>query len=191
MTYKPLELPTIMGVNLNEVNLKMVAIVVIAGLLLPSYTLTPIWDAELVDIREGMKGYQEEQKTLDAEIKTLKHVEEQINDLKSQEDRLKEKLNVVRKIIKTRKTPINILMYIAKNIPDDLWLSSIEIEQNKFKLEGKSLSFTSVGKFVGALRSSIFFNKDLRMSATKAKEEKETGVRLETFGITATIGRFE
>ncbi len=53
------------------------------------------------------------------------------------------------------------------------------------------MSFQSVGKFMGALRASIFFKKDLRMSSTKAEENKETGVRLETFGVTASISRFE
>ncbi len=191
ISHKPTELPVVAGVDLNLVNIKLVVIVIVIGFFLPDMLITPTWQSDLSDIQNQVKTLNVENQKLTKEKSKYRYIEDQIKELQSQETRLKERLNVVRSIIKTRRTPLNILLYLAKNIPEDLWITKLEIKQDKFILDGKSLSFSSVGKFVGSLRNSIFFNKDLKMSSTKSEEDQKTGVRLETFGITASIARFE
>jgi Tfp pilus assembly protein PilN len=175
MSYKPTKLPKVAGIDLNVVNFPLVGIAFLVGMMAPGYLLTPGWQEELKAINEQERKILSEEKELKKKIKEFKYIEEQIVELQAQEQRLKEKLRVVRKIIKTRKTPANLLLYIAKNIPDDLWLSEITIESDKFVLKGKSLSFLSVRDFIQSLRTSIFF-RDLRMDSTQAKEDETRGL---------------
>jgi Tfp pilus assembly protein PilN len=191
ISYRPKEIPKVMGMDLGKVNFKLVVVAFLIGYFLPDMIVGPIKEAEVSQVQGQIKTLQDKDKKLQKEIRSKKTIEEEIKSLQIREERLKKRLVVVKKIIKTRKSPFNILLYIAKNVPDDLWITKLDINPEQMKLEGRSLSYKSIGKFIEALRASIFFLKDLKMKTEKAEKDPKTGVRAEVFNVTVSIGRFE
>ncbi|MBL7665522.1 MAG: PilN domain-containing protein [Bacteriovoracaceae bacterium] len=189
--FQPIVLPKIAGIDLNLLNFRMSIAVFLACWLLPDMFLQPMWQQEVEEVDARIKSLQSQDKDLKDKVGDFKTLEEQLRDLELQEGRLQEKLVIVKKIIKTRKSPANIMIYIAKNMPEDLWLTELIIDKDKFSLSGRSLSYKSITSFVEILRSSIFFNKDLKMSPVQSEEDATSGMRFEKFGLTSTIGRYE
>ena len=119
----------------------------------------------------------------------MKAIEEQVAALKAQETKLAKKLVVVKQIINKRQNPFQVFYYLAQNIPPDVWLTRLELDDKRLVLTGHSKTWKSIGKFLENIKSSIFFSKDLQYQqppgADKGKE------RIESFMIVANIARFE
>ena len=118
---------------------------------------------------------------LDSEIKVL---ENQIKELKAQEENLIQKLAAVKEAIIVKKNPASILLYIAKNIPSDLWLEEIKITDDRMSISGFAQSYASVGNFVNSLKSSVF------IQSASIKETKQEG-RTQSFAVEFVISRFD
>ena len=54
----------------------------------------------------------------------------------------------VKEAISEKKNPAALLLYIAKNTPDDLWLTDLQIKGNELLIKVEALSYPHVGDFV-------------------------------------------
>jgi len=182
----------IMGVDIKQLNWKFIVPLI----------LFIMWDGNShifnLLLEERMKAATEEKTMLSAEKKKLtsqyaklKGLDKEISKFQIIEKKLKSRLDVVRKILAQKKNPQNIMLYISKNVPSDLWISNLSFKGTRFEIIGKSLSYKSIGIFLESLRSSIFFDRDLRLDGTKTEIDKETQTRMEAFKILGKVSRFE
>ena len=181
-------LTAVAGIDFNKLNIKMV-IVAILFLYIPEPFLVDMMDTEIETVTQKNTALRKEYAAVNKKVKSLKEIEEQVVALKDQEAKLARKLNVVKQIINKRQNPFQIFYYLAQNIPSDVWLTKLELDDKKLILTGHSKTWKSIGTFLENIKSSIFFAKDLRYEqptgADKAKD------RVETFTIIANIVRFE
>ena len=117
-------------------------------------------------------------------------LEKQIRELKAQEENLGKKLTAVKQAISEKKNPAPILLYIAKNIPSELWIKELVIEDEKMTIKGEALDYTSIGNFVNSLRSSVFI-REANIAGTNSAVRESDKRRIETFEVNFTIARFD
>jgi Tfp pilus assembly protein PilN len=82
-------------------------------------------------------------------------------------------------------------VYVARNIPPEIWLTEVSYNDNKLIFKGLSLDYTNQGFFLDNLKKSIFFDKNITYNKIDASSLPEELKKLAPFEITATIVRFE
>lgn len=187
---KPFKMPTILGVDMALINLKMIGLAILLSFI-PGAFLESGWEEEVATVTAQVEELTGKVKKLEKKNDENKTIQEQVDALARQEKKLAERLGVVKEIIKLKKNPMGIMLYLAKNIPEDVWLISLDLENNTIKLKGQSLTYKSIGVFIENLKNSVFFNKDITMTGSRTVEGKEGQSRVEEFDITGTIARFE
>jgi Tfp pilus assembly protein PilN len=186
---KPLDVANLGGFDLSKLNVKYLVIAILLSYT-PELFLNDMLTKELAGFNLQIETLNKEFKTYQAKLDSLKNIQKQIEALENLEKQLESKLNIVKGIFNKRSNPMNIMLYIAKNTPADLWLNEIVIEKNDITFKGESRDYKSIGVFIENLRSSIFFRKDIRLDSS-ATITKENGVRVEGFSVKGYIVSYE
>lgn len=187
---KPIDLANVGGFDLSKLNVKMV-LIAIALLYFPDFFLVDGFEEERVAAENKLAELTTQKNQLQKRVSALKEFDKQVQQLKRREAQLLEKLNVVKTIITKKKNPWNILVYVAKNIPPEIWLTEITYDSERLIFRGLSTDYTNQGLFLENLKKSIFFDKNISYSKTDTTTLPEEVKNLAPFEITATITRFE
>ena len=181
--------PALGGLDLSKLNLKYLAI---AGVIYftPGF-FQDYFNSQVAGLKVEVENLDKRFKAKKRELKSQEGVQETIKEYIVQEKKLKERLEVVKKIIQLKKNPSGIMLYVAKNMPEDLWLTGLKVEDQKINFKGESVSYKSIGLFIETLKDSVFFDKTIRLTNSQTKKDKKTGRRTEEFEITGTISRFD
>jgi len=186
---KQVDISNFGGFDLTRVKIKAVVLAIVI-LYVPDFTLFSFWDSELENKNNELSTLIAESNKLKSQVAQFSALEKQIKDLKEQEENLKKKLTAVKEAISQKRSPVQILLYIAKNIPQTLWLTELSLKGTTLLVKGEALSYMNVGEFVNSLRSSVFIrDASIKNTASIIKEDGKT--RLETFEIQFELSRFE
>jgi Tfp pilus assembly protein PilN len=185
---KPLDITNIGGFDLSKLNLKHLVVAIII-FYIPDLFIYDMFKDDLSKRHSEIVILSKEMKTINKKVKSLKNIQKQIKALEVLDKQLHDKLGVVKDIIKLKTNPMNILMYISRNIPKELWLKEIIIDNNILTLKGESKSSKSIGDFMDNLKKSIFFRKDVKLPSFKTVSIND--IRIEKFEIVATIVSYE
>jgi Tfp pilus assembly protein PilN len=98
---------------------------------------------------------------------------------------------VIQKVLDTKNNPMQMLHYIAKNVPSDVWLTEVKVENSLVEIKGNALNYDSIGKFIAQLKDSIFYDKNVFLENYTTKESEQEKTRYEEFFIKAAVARFE
>src|SRR3989339_735497 len=160
--------------------------------LLVSYIITPGLNSEVDTVSERISKINGEIAKIQAEIDSQAELKEQLLSYNDQITALQEKTKVVQKILETRRNPRSLLERIARTIPDDVWLTSLSINQNAdIKIEGESLFYKSIGEFIASANDSVFFGKTLKLAFATTDTNRDGGKkRVEKFKIEGTVQNF-
>ncbi len=187
------EAPTILGVEISEISLKGILIVVGirygAGFLIQNY-----FDKKGAVVRNEIKSLNAKKKDLNEKVRGFANVEGNLEIYNQQIQSLKERSLQVKKIIEQKSNPKLVMEKIARIIPEDLWMSRIEIlEGGNIKLVGETVNYTSLGNFMSTLNSTPFFSNTLTLPVSKTVERTYDGVkvRVEEFEIGGKITKFD
>jgi Tfp pilus assembly protein PilN len=177
------------GVDLTKIKIVFVMLAVVF-MYLPDYFLLPLWEEEFNNKTTELTTLNGQLRKLQAKVTQSQNLEKQINELRAQEENLSKKLTAVKQAISEKKNPTSLLLYIAKNIPEDLWILELAINGDSMTIKGEAEAYASIGSFVTSLRSSVFIS-DANIIGTSTKASEGNKRRLETFEVRFTIARFE
>lgn len=186
---KQMDISNLGGFDFTKLKIKAV-LLAIALIYLPDFLLVPMWEEEFNTKTQELSTLQAEVGSLKRKVAQSATLEKQIRELKAQEENLGKKLTAVKQAISLKRNPSNLLLYITKNMPEDLWIKELEIQNENMIVKGEALSYTSVGNFVNNLRSSIFI-KDANIKSTTSTVRDSDKRRIESFEIHFAIARFE
>jgi Tfp pilus assembly protein PilN len=186
---KQVDISNIGGFDFTKMKIKAV-LLAIAIIYVPDFVLAPMWDAEFETANQELNSKQSELSTLKRKVSQSQELEKQIRELKAQEENLGKKLTAVKQAISEKKNPAPLLLYIAKNIPAELWIKDLVIDQETMTIKGEALDYTSIGNFVNSLRSSVFI-REANISSTNSVLREGDSRRIETFEVKFTIARFD
>jgi len=190
---KTFQMPTVLGVDLGELNIKALVVAVII-MYIPDLFLPDFFQEQMAVVDGRLNVVDTKIREINKEIKANENVKKKLDAFNSQVEKLKERSRQVDQIIKTRTNPKKILERVARNIPEDVWLDKIEIKQDRtIELLGGATSYKSIGDFISLANESTFFGNSLTLAKSSTKKEgrgnKET--RIESFVIKGKIETFD
>ncbi|MFP5387325.1 MAG: PilN domain-containing protein [Bacteriovoracia bacterium] len=186
---KQVDISNVGGFDFTKVKIKALLLVMVL-VYVPDFVLVPMWEEERNALTQQVAATQGRLGQLKQKVAQSAELEKQIRELKAQEENLGKKLTAVKEAISEKKNPASILLFIAKNIPNELWLKELVIEGSDMTIKGEALDYTSIGNFVNNLRSSVFI-QDANITNTASVVKESDKRRIETFEVKFVIGRFD
>lgn len=186
---KQVDISNIGGFDFTKLKIKAVLLVMVL-IYVPDFVLVPVWEEERNSVNQEIDKKRSELSSLKRKVSQSQDLEKQINELKIQEENLGKKLTAVKQAISEKRNPSTLLLYIAKNIPDQLWIKTLSIDKEQMVIKGEALDYTSIGNFVNSLRSSVFI-RDANIAETNSKVRESDKRRIESFEVKFSIARFE
>lgn len=188
-TKKQVDISNIAGFDFTKMKIKAVILVIVL-IYVPDFTLIPMWEKSQEDIKQIIQTKQIELSRLKKKVTESQDMEKQILELKAQEENLGKKLTAVKQAISEKKNPASLLLYIAKNVPDELWINSLSIEDDKMLIKGEAYDYTSIGNFMNNLKSSVFI-REANITSTNSMVRPSDKRRIEVFEVNFVITRFD
>jgi hypothetical protein len=189
---KKMRLPVVMGIDLNDINIKAIIIVYVLGYFGEDFNKAH-WAEKLDESQKTIQKHQKEYSILRKEIRGNEGIKTKLEAYNKQIGRLKKKSKKVEKILNLRTNPKKLLEKVARIIPEDLWISSLKIdEKKKVKIEGNSTTYKSIGSFLVKANDTTYFGKSLGLLDSKTKEVTIDGekIRVESFKIEGRVNSF-
>lgn len=146
-----------------------------------------LWQASRAS---DLKARQQKLARTKADIAQLERIIGEVRDIKSQQQALQQKLDVLERLKAGRSGPVRVLDEIATVTPRQLWLSKMTEKGGAVNFSGTAISIDDVSSFMSALKTSKYFGKvELKKTnAVVAKAAAGQGEeRLVNFEITATV----
>lgn len=169
------KLPTVLGVDLNTLNYKLIIICYLLGFFGESFvkdsinTENQVAQAQIAELQEQFTKLQEE-------IKKFENTREELEGFNRQVERLRQRSAQVVAIINEKTNPKPMLTQISQYMPQDMWLNTLEVSsEGKITLKGGSDSYVSVGNFIMTANESPLFT-NLNLAGTTTEEVREGGV---------------
>jgi type IV pilus assembly protein PilN len=142
--------------------LAMIAIVLVAALVGNFW-----WSSS----RAGTLAAREEKlRRTKAEIAQLEKIIGEVNDIKQQQQALKDKLAVLDNLKARRNGPVKMLSELATLTPKRLWLKKMDEKEKAVSFDGTAATIDDVSAFMSALQKSEFFSA-VELKKTTAKAE--------------------
>lgn len=186
---KQVNMSNVGGFDFSRMKIKAVILAIVI-LYLPDFFLTPLWEEEIMTLTQEVNTKQGKASSLKRKVAKGGDFEKQIRELKAQEENLGQKLQAVKQAISEKKNPASLLLYVAKNVPNELWITDLTIEGESMTIKGEALDYTSIGNFVNNLRSSVFI-RDANIVSTNSTVKEEDKRRIESFEVKFAIARFD
>jgi len=186
---KQLDISNVGGFDFTKLKIKPL-LLVIAIIYVPDFFFVPMWEEETTTINQQISKKQAKLSGLKREVSKSMDLDKKIRELKAQEENLVKKLTAVKEAISEKKNPSSILLYLAKNIPPELWITELDINLEQMTIKGEALDYTSIGNFVNSLRSSVFI-REANIASTKSAVRESDKRRIESFEVKFSIARFD
>jgi Tfp pilus assembly protein PilN len=87
----------------------------------------------------------------------LQAIKVQVDALEAKRRTFQQKVDLIERLKAAQAEPVHLLDEISKNLPDFVWLSSMDQAGPIVKLTGQSSGYTSVADFISALQRSGYF----------------------------------
>jgi type IV pilus assembly protein PilN len=95
----------------------------------------------------------------DKQIENLKKVLKQVDEFQVKKQALEKKVEVISNLKRQQRVPVHLLDQISRQIPDYLWLESMEEKESGISLKGRATNYNAVSNFYNNLKDSPFFTE--------------------------------
>ncbi|OFZ71792.1 MAG: hypothetical protein A3K03_04205 [Bdellovibrionales bacterium RIFOXYD1_FULL_44_7] len=168
--------------KLKELPLRKILLMILVGGL-ASYLADDFMAQKLSEVDSSIKKLTVDQSRLQAELKKTEGYEELKKQLDADEFVLKTKIETIDKLVADRQIAPRLLLALASSIPQDVWLSSLVVQQQEIALTGASLGFNQISDFMKVLNENAFFS-ELNLRKTEQGKD-EFGSVIATFELMA------
>ena len=127
----------------------------LAAVLLVGVTIAAVWNYQL---NADEKDWGRKHTAADAELLRLEAVRKKGEQFEEQKALLARKIDLITELKKQQAVPVHILDQISWNLPDFLWLSSLNANNKGINLVGKATTYNAVTNFYNNLNESEFFS---------------------------------
>lgn len=173
---QPLVLPTVLGIDLNNLNLKMLGIALVIYYM-PGIVISQMYDSKLEDVKSSLDTLIAQNEKLATAINKDSDIKNQVDAYKEQVNRLQKRSTQVDEILKNRTNPKKVLEKIARSIPEDVWFDNMVInDKNEVLIKGGSYSPRGIGEFITAINDSPYFGGTIAPSMQENKKETLDGI---------------
>lgn len=173
---QPFVLPTVLGMDFNQLNFKMLGIALVIYYM-PSFAVDQVFGQKKTAVEESLTQLTEQNNKLSVEIKKDVNIKTQVDAYKTQVSRLQNRSTQVDEILKNRTNPKKILEKIARSIPEDLWFDVMTInDKHEIVINGGSYSPRAIGEFITTINDSPYFSGSITPSRQENRKENLDGI---------------
>ncbi|MBI4925748.1 MAG: PilN domain-containing protein [Bdellovibrio sp.] len=137
----------------------------------------------LISKEKELKKLNKTVSVLQSELDKTKGYDAIKKSLEEDESMIRNKIATVKKLMIDRTNSPKLLLEISKAIPEDVWLTELNIQETTVALKGASLGFNQISDFMKNLNESVYF-KDLDLKSTQ-QTKLSTGHEIATFELAA------
>lgn len=105
----------------------------------------------------------------DLEINQLKPKLKEIEDFKAKQKELKEKIDVLDDLKRSRSGPVHLMEDLSLVLPEKLWISSFKESGGVIKIDGVGLNEKTVADFMTALEDSLYYKEVVLVEIKQAQ----------------------
>lgn len=190
---QPVVLPTVLGIDLNNLNLKMLGVAVVIYYM-PSIVVSSLYEDRTLQAEEALQVLTSQNNKIKSDLQKDANIKSQVDAYKTQVSKLQSRSNQVDEILKTRTNPKKILEKVARSIPEDVWFNKMGInDKNEITIEGGSYTPRAVGEFITNINDSPYFGGSVTPIRQENKRETLDGVstNYETFELKGRIINYD
>ncbi|MGZ3807384.1 MAG: PilN domain-containing protein [Bacteriovorax sp.] len=190
---QPLRLPVALGIDLNNLNFKMLAVALFVYYV-PEIFVHNYFQDKIKAEEETLQKITSENEKISKEIGKNANIKSQLDAYNKQVEKLKNRSSQVDEILKIRTNPKKVLEKIARSIPDDLWFDLLKISESKdVTIIGGAYTPRSIGEFITVINDSPFFGNSITPVKQENKQEILDGVptNFEAFELKGKIKNYD
>lgn len=139
---------------------------------------------ELKKYDKAIAAVEKDKSGLQARMAKMKGYEAIKKQLEDDEKAIRTKIEIVKRLLENRNVPAKMLMQIAQSIPEELWLTTLKVNESEARFAGATPGYNQVSDFIKSLNGTAQFTEiglsGIRESTTATKDQ-----RFQSFELTA------
>lgn len=135
-------------------------------------------------LREQRRSIERQNGDMQKEISEKQPVAAKAKELQKKITDLRGRIKIIRDLSKTRLREIKSIDYIQNVIPDKVWLTNIEIKDEKVKIEGSAMSDEQLNRFIELIDGKSYFKDVVLLRAVEQKVKEGT---IKNFEISSSL----
>jgi type IV pilus assembly protein PilN len=113
-------------------------------------------------------GHRQETVTLrSAEAQKLEAVIREVEEYQKQRDRLQQRIDLINQLKENQKGPVRIMDQISRDLPDLVWLDTMEITAGRINMSGRGLNPNAIALFIENIKNDSYFEEPQVGSVTQ------------------------
>ncbi len=97
--------------------------------------------------------------TAETETLRLRVIIQRVQQAEQHRTQLEQRVNLIEQLRRAQSAPVHLLDEISRNLPDTLWLTSLQQKGSEIALEGRCMQLKAVSDLVANLESSAYFKR--------------------------------
>ena len=183
-----------MGIDLAKIKYIFILVAFIAGVIGVQYA-EKYFANRLEDVKKGMNFNQQESEDIRGKLEEYRHAKDIIDEFNKQIAEVRDRMDRVNKVMRSRTNPNIVLEQIALSTASDVWLTGISVDKERnISIFGNSKTYKGMGDFLNNLNKYSSFGNGLRIESSLTKELAQSDgnkVRIEEFKISGVIRNYE
>jgi type IV pilus assembly protein PilN len=94
-----------------------------------------------------------------AEAQKLESIINEVADFEKRKNSLQQRINLINELKQNQKGPVRIMDQISRDLPDLVWLDSLEINAGRISLNGRGLNPNAIALFIENIKNDSYFEE--------------------------------
>jgi type IV pilus assembly protein PilN len=94
-----------------------------------------------------------------AEAQKLESIIKEVDDYQKRKDSLQQRIDLINQLKQNQKGPVRIMDQISRDLPDLVWLDSIDITAGRVTLAGRGLNPNAIALFIENVKNDPYFEE--------------------------------
>jgi len=117
--------------------------------------------------RRELKQQEELAAQRTAEAQKLESIIKEVDDYQKRKDSLQQRIDLINQLKQNQKGPVRIMDQISRDLPDLVWLDSLDITAGRVTLAGRGLNPNAIALFIENVKNDPYFEEPQVGSVTQ------------------------
>ena len=101
----------------------------------------------------------------------------EVQQYEAQREQLRQRVALITQLRSGQSVPVQLLDHVSRSVPDMLWLTALEQEDDQVTIEGRSTTLIALSDFVGNLSGSTVLQKPIEIVNSQVQPASGTGAQ--------------
>ncbi|HYI11667.1 MAG TPA: PilN domain-containing protein [Thermoanaerobaculia bacterium] len=93
------------------------------------------------------------------EAQKLESIIKEVDDFQKRKDSLQQRIDLINQLKQNQKGPVRIMDQISRDLPDLVWLDTMDINAGRISLTGRGLNPNAIALFIENIKNDQFFEE--------------------------------